>query len=304
MKKNRFAILFIKIVKRIKTEFFLILWNVNKLFRKTATIKTKQGKFTILFADNAISKYLYIYGEHELDLVSKSLGFLRSIDKCPSKGKGTLLDIGANNGVISIGALLSGEMESSVAIEPEPLNYSMLLRNVEQNNLKDKINCLPFAASEKRGEIQFELSEDNYGDHRVHKTYSLKDSSSELYNESERHIITVEADLLDNLIKKLDILAESISIIWIDVQGFEGFVFMGAKDILTRDIPVMCEIWPYGIRRSGMSHEQFFEIVESIWSRYCVMRRGRYVIYPISMFKSFFDELGNEDDFDNVIFIK
>jgi len=154
----------IKAIKRIYVELLLLFWEINKKFRKTSTITTRQGIFTILFADNAISKYLYIYKQHELDLVSETLKFLRSINKCPKKGEGTILDIGANYGIISIGAIHTGELLNAIAIEPEPQNFALLKRNVNQNGLTDKVLSLQYAVSDKKGDIKFELSGDNYFD--------------------------------------------------------------------------------------------------------------------------------------------
>lgn len=279
-------------------------WDINGKFRKSVTVSTKQGVFTVLLADNAISRSLYCHGQYELDLMSKTMKFLRSIQKCPPKGEGTIVDIGANNGVISIGALHTGELEKAIAIEPDPQNFSLLQRNVNQNGLKDRFICLPYAVSHQKGEILFELSETNFGDHRVRTTPDLINSAAELHHESERRVITVQSDQLDSLLSNLpETVTRTIALIWVDVQGYEGYVFMGAGNLLSKGIPVVTEIWPYGLRRAGMSQEQFCGIAKSVWTHYWVMRRGRFVRYPINMLDIFFDELGYDGNHENVIFI-
>ena len=92
------------------------------------------------------------------------------------------------------------------------------------------------------------------------------------------------------------------SLLWIDAQGYEGYVFAGGKDLLTLGIPAVSEIGPYGIRRSGMSLAGFAATVSSIWSDYWVERRERFIRYPISVFDRYIEELGTEDYFENVIF--
>ena len=267
-------------------------------------MSTQQGVFTVFLGPNeSLGRSLYCYREHESDLMSKAMALLRSMKLCPPKGEGTVLDVGANNGVTSIGMLRTGELERAIAIEPEPRNFALLQHNVRQNSLNDRVVCLSVAASHQKGEIPFEVSGTNDGDHRVRMNGNH--GAPELFQESGRRVITVPTDNLCNLL--LDVpkeFTQNIAVIWIDVQGYEGYVFLGARELLSRGAPVVSEIWPYGIRRSGMSVEQFCDIAASIWSSYWVMRRGRFVRYPTSTLAILFDELGFEGDFDNVIFTR
>jgi FkbM family methyltransferase len=279
-------------------------WTLGGKFRKSVTVSTRQGIFTLSFADEVISKALYCSGECDLELISGAMEFLRSIQRCPPRGEGTLVDVGANNGVISIGALHTGELARAIAIEPDPFNFSLLRQNVDQNGLSSRVICLPYAASDQKGELVFELSRTNYGDHRVRKNPEKGSTGAERYLESERRVITVPADRLDDLLSTLpEPFTKTIVVIWVDVQGHEGYVFRGAKSILARGIPVVSEIWPYGIARSGMGPEQFCEIVESFWSRYCVFRDGQFDQRNMRTFRAFYAGLGSAGDFQNVVFL-
>ncbi len=214
------------------------------------------------------------------------------------------MDIGANNGVISIGALHTGELARAVAIEPDPFNFSMLRRNVDQNGLSSRVICLPVAASDQKGELVFELSPTNFGDHRVRKNTKESLAAPERWGELTRRVITVPADRLDGLLADLpEAFVETIAVIWVDVQGHEGYVFRGAKNILARGIPVVSEIWPYGIARSGLGPEQFCAMAESFWSSYCVFRDGHIEQHDIRTFQVFYAGLGGRIDFQNVIFL-
>jgi len=302
MRLQRLAI---KALKRCYVVFRRLLWEINRKFRKSVTVSTKQGVFTVLLAPSEIiGRSLFCKGQYELDLMQKTIAFLRSIEKCPPKGKGTIVDIGANNGVISIGMLYTGELEKAIAIEPEPQNFTLLQHNVNQNGLKDKVLCLHYAIASQKGEILLELSDTNFGDHRV-RTNSPVVDSTELFHESERRVITVQADQLDNLLAGLpESFVNDIAVIWVDVQGYEGYVFMGAKNLLSKGIPVVSEISPYVIRRAGMTQEQFCDIARSIWTNYWVLRRGRFVRYPIATLDIFFDELGYDGNYENIIFTR
>jgi hypothetical protein len=88
-----------------------------------------------------------------------------------------------------------------------------------------------------------------------------------------------------------------------DVQGHEGHVFAGGAELFSRDIPVLSEVWPYGILRSGMELEQFCRVAQRHWSSYWVWRRAqRYVQYSITDLPKFCEELGSAGAHDDVIF--
>ena len=298
----RLAKLIPKAIRRHHVAYRTRLWPLYRRFRESVTVTTKQGVFTLpLTVDDPISRLLFTERQFELDFVSDAMSFIRTLNHLP-KGKGTVLDVGANNGVISIGMLVTGELEKAVVIEPDPRNFSLLTHNVAQNKLEAVMTCLNCAVSDSKSTLQFELSEDNYGDHRVRR--SVSDATlEELHGESNRQVIDVESDTLDNLFAGLDeAFRNDIAVVWIDVQGHEGYAFLGGRSLLSSGVPVVAEIWPYGIHRSGMSQEAFCAIAGGIWSAYWVRRRGKFVKYPIEVLYTYFDELGYDGDYDNVIF--
>ena len=297
--------LFRRIQRGLHFRYKGVLWQINRRLRKSVTVETKQGVFTLpLDMNDPISVALYLYGEYELDLVTSVISFLRTSQGFPSSAQGTVLDIGANNGIISIGMLVSEQFDKAIAIEPDPRNFSYLQHNVEQNNLAANFICQNCAESDAKSTLNLELSDSNYGDHRI-KTGSLNPKSNELFNESKRRVIQVQSDKIDELLEHVDeAFKTDIRIIWIDVQGYEGYVFLGARALLSRDIPVVSEIWPYGIQRAGMSQETFCNIAGEIWSAYWVNRRKKFIKYPIDTLHIFFDEVGSDGDEGNVIFTK
>ncbi len=276
-----------------------LLWRLHGRTRRTVTVTTPQGRLTVYCADQIIGRKLYCQRAFELDLSQKVIALLRELGR-PVPG-GTVLDIGANMGVISIGLLRHGWMRRAVAIEPEPGNVALLRRNVAQNDLSDRVVCVPCALSDRDGTVDFELSGDNYGDHRV-RLGSLP-SLSERYQESGRRLIEVEMRRLDDVVAGLPAqFTDDLALIWIDTQGHEAHVFRGARSVLARGVPVLAELWPYGLLRAGVSRAEFCAIAEACWSTYWVLRRGRFFPYPIGLLSLLFDELGDEGDAENVVF--
>jgi FkbM family methyltransferase len=280
------------------------IWSIQKKFRKTLIVKTNQGSYRIFTNDNAICRSLFVRKEYESELITKTISFLREINKVDLQGKGIMLDIGANNGITSITMLLRKYFSNSIAIEPEPNNFNILKENLKLNNLLDSVYCFQNAVSDSSKELNFELSNNNFGDHRI-RNENQSFTSVENFAESKRKLTKVQALPLPEILKQLpEVITNKIEIVWIDIQGHEGFLFRGAKDwFINHDVPVVAEIWPYVILRSGMSIEEFDGIVKSIWNYYYVIRRGRFIRYPIQTFSCFLNELrinGSE----NIILMK
>lgn len=293
---NTIKLLFILVYK-----FNILRWYLYKTFRKTVTVTTKHGKFTLSTRDDFISKDLYVYGQYGLDFILRTLEFLRAQKQIPAKGEGVVLDIGANNGVVSIALIHLNEFSKALAIEPDPFNFQLLNKNVLLNKLEKRMKCLRYAVSDQKGEVQFELSNNNLGDHRVRNSVA-SGQTSENYNEVMRNVIKVPCEKIDNILSTEE-MTSNISLVWIDVQGFEGYVIKGGSKIFSSNIPVVCEIWPYAINRSGMSFESLYELVNTYWKYYWVMRDGKFVCYSTQTFDVFIKELGSTSH-EDVVFTK
>lgn len=279
------------------------IWRIIRAMRQTVTIPTRQGVFTVSCRDRVIAKRLYCEREFELELMQKAVQSLDGVGTFSANGKGTVLDVGANIGVTSIGLLSHRFFQKAIAIEPDPFNYSLLERNVRQNNMADSILCLPCALSDETGTVPLELSELNFGDHRIRAKHQSR--APQLNRESERRVIQVPCRRLDDLAGELPPNAlEELALVWVDVQGHEYNVFRGGRRLLSKGLPVVCEISPYLIKRSGTTFKEFAEIAAELWSHYSVLRKRRFLRYPISLLHLLWEELGDEGGYTNVIFTK
>jgi FkbM family methyltransferase len=286
----------LNILRKIKRRYRKTIWKSLRFFKKSITISTHQGVFKLPTGTrDPISKSLFVNKGYELDFFNEVMNLLQGKNYF-NKGEGTIVDIGANNGAISIGALINGEVADAIAIEPDTFNFALLQENIKQNNLEHVFKTFNCAVSDNKSILQLELSKSNFGDHRIQKPTDVK----ELFKESKRKVVDIESDTLDSLLRDVD--PKKISFIWADVQGHEGYVFQGAKNILAKKIPVVSEIWPYGIQRSGMSKKQFCDIVISQWSHYWVKQQSGFIQYSTKDFHKFLEKLGDKGDFDNVVF--
>jgi FkbM family methyltransferase len=288
----------------------LPLWNALRPFRSTVTLSTRQGMFIIPISDRyGVAASLFLYDEFELDLMTEALAMLRREKLMPPRGCGTVLDIGANNGVISIGMLHHGQVARAIAIEPEPRNYALLKHNLELNHLTEQVRCLQYAASNEPATLEMEVSRRNLGDHRVRPRRGLTQPATqrtrELANESNRSTIPVKAERVDDLLTQMPAeFVDEIALIWIDIQGYESYAFEGAAKLLARGIPVVAEINPYMIERAGVTAAQYVAVCSEFWSSFHVQCMGGFAQHPIGALPSFIAGLGYNWREANVIFTR
>jgi FkbM family methyltransferase len=213
-----------------------IIFDNIKKNKELLAINNLSEKYIVNSSDTIIGRSLYINGHYEFDTFLDVLKILENKIK-----KNTLIDIGANIGSICIPAIKRKIFEKCIAIEPEPYNYNLLSKNIFINDVNDKIETLNIALGQHENEqLKFELSKDNFGDHRIKSNSKEKN----FYNEDKRTIITVNTKTLDTIMKNFN---PKETLIWIDTQGYESFILDGGINTLSKKPPIVIEFWPYGL---------------------------------------------------------
>ena len=193
--------------------FRSVKWRALKRLTPLALASAGPEKFIVSTSDLCIGETLYIKGEFDFHKFMKVMEILKGEGRRPE----LLLDVGANIGPICIPAVARDYVKSAIAIEPEPRNLKLLRANVALNNLCDRIEIHSAAVGAKDGEtLTLDLCEGNLGDHRIHAE-----------GETGRNGIQVQSWSLDTLCKDA-----SDPLVWIDTQGYEGFVLQGATRLL------------------------------------------------------------------------
>lgn len=137
----------------------------------------------------------------------------------PKEGE-TVIDVGANVGAYTLlAAKLVGENGRVVALEPEPINFNLLKRNIEINGFKNVI-LLQLAAWNKDGSAVMEIRR-NIADH----TLSPQFGSTEALFQME-----VQTARIDSLTRKIGI--RKVDWLKVDVEGAEYEVLMGCRNLL------------------------------------------------------------------------
>ncbi len=192
--------------------------------------------FVVAAGDPVIGQWLFKHREpYNFSMLHRAVSLLSG------RGLTSLIDIGANIGTICIPAVKRGLFETAIAIEPEPLNYSLLRTNVEVNRVSAQITTHNIALGEKNDEtLSFELSKINFGNHRVRYGSDGTDPGQEG--------IEVPSQSLDRITEGVDL---GSALLWMDTQGFEGYVLAGGTRTLQRKPPLVMKFWPGGLSRSG-----------------------------------------------------
>ncbi|MDP1604441.1 MAG: FkbM family methyltransferase [Legionella sp.] len=243
--------LFFQLIELISTSKSLKACKFDSFIGNYVVTQSGMENYLVSTSDKVIGRALYVRGEFDFNKFIDvwELSGLNSSEKAV-----TLIDIGANIGSIGIPAVMRGYAERCIAFEPEPLNAKLLKINIILNDLEDKIDVFQVALGNKEGEVFFELSDSNYGDHRVRLGEPLEGR----YGEQNRKTISVPMRTLNEYLNCID---EGASLIWMDTQGFEGYVLKGADRFLKYRIPLVLEFWPYGLKRSD-SYKLLLESLE------------------------------------------
>ncbi len=260
-------------------------WLIYLWPRHDVTVDTSNGRLTLDSKDWLIGKYLYVRRKYEDLETRKAISLLRSEGYLPPSPD-ALLDVGANIGMTCIGLVRAGYFKRAVAFEPTPNTYRLLTRNIDQNGLREKILCFPFALSSRSRTCRLEVSTDNSGDNRIQFT-----SQWGFFSEERRRTIEVPARTLDEMVEEHPGLGDGrIDLVWADVQGHEGHFFRGGERLLGRGVPVVSEFWPYAILRSGTSCADLREIVSGLFTDFYLLSEAAPISRPISQIPALFQE--------------
>jgi FkbM family methyltransferase len=171
----------------------------------------------------------------------------------------TVLDIGANIGIYSvIAAKHVGQTGKVLACEPEPVNFSILKHNIEQNGFTNVV-AYDRAIADKEGTMELHLSKTNKGHHSL-----VGGDSNDFSSFISVPVITGDMLLAEAHIEKIDVMK-------IDIEGAEPLALAGLEKTLELfDLTLFFEFSPKTIQDSGFEpehllvslNEKGFEIYE------------------------------------------
>ena len=151
--------------------------------------------------------------------------------------QGSFVDAGAHIGFYSV--YMSKLFPKVFAFEPSPFQRGYLERNKSTNDLKN-LTISSSALGETRSTAKlYVMGRSGGGNTLCYEASQMGDPMS-----------VIDVDVLD--LDSLRDLISPVSIIKIDVEGFEMELLRGAKEIIFEDRPlIVCEVWESEIRRAN-----------------------------------------------------
>lgn len=180
-------------------------------------VTTRYGRLYVASGDTVIGRSLKIYGEWAEDEISAYAALLKDGE--------TILDVGANIGTHAIALASRFPQSEVVAFEPQPLAFSLLAANslaARTGNVYPR-NC-GCAESDRivHASTDYDSIQWNVG------AFSLRDADD---RQPGAPMLLVGLDGVT--------FSRRVQFIKIDVEGMEGEVLAGAKELIGRDRPVI-----------------------------------------------------------------
>jgi len=193
----------------------------------------EQGTFFGSLSDQSVIKPYLRHGKWSENLIELFEQFFARSDA------GTFYDVGANIGLTLL-PIAKNKSVRCIGFEPDPANFGLLSANIVGNSAS-QIEIRNVAVADRAGELRFTRNVFNSGDHRL----------------SADGEIVVQTIALDDLPFPENPLA-----IKIDTQGAEPLIFAGGKRQLAAAGLIVCEFWPWGMKRMGNSPDRLLSFVE------------------------------------------
>ncbi len=198
--------------------------------------------------------YLFIFSLYKILTLRKDKNekdFFAFLHLIPANT--AVLDIGANIGVMTVHLARTVKGSTVYSFEPIPNNISTFKRIIKYFNLQN-VKLFEIALGNSEGEVEMVMP-------MISKvkmqglSHVIHDSIPE-NNEGERFKVPLK--MLDNMIE-LTNAPQRISAIKIDVENFEFFVLDGAKQLISKNKPIIyAELW------ENKNREKCFELFKKL----------------------------------------
>ena len=140
-----------------------------------------------------------------------------------------VIDVGANigNHAVFWAKILGAKV---VCVEPDPRAARLLRTNIELNSLLDKVYIIEAAAGDRQGDVALIQADSS----NIGKTHIMENTSD------SAPYPTVPMRTIDEIVAGLDKPFDpNVSLLKVDVEGFERRVIAGATQIIKRDLPII-----------------------------------------------------------------
>ena len=177
-------------------------------------------------------------------------------------GKGYVLNVGANMGLISVPLALLLRQKAPHdqphvwSIEPMTSNFESLLHNIRLNQLEPSVSALKECVGHTEGEVEFVVESDLRDGEGTGNASIIAADSSMKCNRIKTSITTIDSLVASGK------LPANCELMKIDCEGFEYNVLRGATSLLSGSRPVIFgEFFPHCLLRHGQRRAEVVEFM-------------------------------------------
>jgi FkbM family methyltransferase len=236
-------------IRHVPNSLKLIIFRglVKTLRVRTVNIEGSYGQLQGNPLDLGVLSEYMLTGTYSPELMKFLLDWFRRF------GSGTMIDIGANIGLTTVPVAMAGV--DCICFEPDIDNFKLLQANTERHSLSASVKLFNLAIFDVDGEVSFEMSDWNHGDHRV-RVVDTKGA----FGEQHRLVTTVAARRLDSVVDLENIRRPLL--VKIDTQGGEAHALKGGDTVISSADLLSLEFCPYLLRRVGQHESVLIDFVE------------------------------------------
>jgi FkbM family methyltransferase len=163
----------------------------------------------------------------------------------------TVVDVGANRGMFALTAShLVGKSGKVICFEPNPNCQTILERDISSNRIENITVCR-FGLGDREDELTLSVPTFNSGE----GTFGSPSTSDDVSYKVRARVKRGDQVLAD----------ERVSLIKIDVEGFECNVIAGLAETIKRDKPIiMTEVFPSRLAACGHSVEKLQALMKNL----------------------------------------
>ncbi|HEX6712894.1 MAG TPA: FkbM family methyltransferase [Thermoleophilaceae bacterium] len=232
---------------QLRSEFFALA----KTFTP-AVIADAKGIRYFVPTDDSFSRQLFVKQERrEMRLLARVQHGLEQLGI--DRGRRTLLDVGGNIGTGPVEAVCRQGFEHAIAFEPHPGNYAICQINVILNDAGDRVTLVNAAVADQEGSATLQVSRHNSGAHSL--------SGADVGAIDAIEVPTVS---FDGMAARGELDPDSVSLLWMDIEGYEIHALQGGRCLLERSVPFVMELNPPVLRAAGRADQ----LLDTLAGRY------------------------------------
>ena len=239
-------------------------------FAPHVTVETPLGTFLVATGDRKVGRQLFEReGIKEMKMLRRAATVLEELHGTAAIEGRTFVDVGANIGTTTVASLIGFPFGTAVSFEPDEENHRLLRANVLLNGLEERVTVVRAAVSDRVGKSELARHARNSGAHMLVSADGMAELSADF-----RERVIVPVTTLDECVADGTIDPARTALLWLDAQGQEGHVLLGAGTLTKRGVPVLTELYPAGLRNTG-GLELLLDVASTAYDRFVDIRALR-----------------------------